>query len=71
MWLPQAIADVLAMLYVVSRRAIGDTGEIKPPARSEILKSWMVPAMGAAIAEDEEEARAFAMLESVRNLKRK
>ena len=31
----------------------------------------MLPVMGAAVAEDEAEAEAFAMLESVRNLKNK
>ena len=56
------------MLYVVSRRAGGDTSEIKPPKRSDILKTWMLPAMAAAMNEDEDEAEAFKMLESVRNL---
>ena len=50
---------------------MGDAGEIKPPSRAEVLKSWMLPAMSAAIAEDEAEAKAFQMLESVRNLSRK
>ena len=70
-WLPLALADLIVMLYVVSRRAGGDTGEIKPPKRSDILKTWMLPAMAAAINEDEEEAKAFAMLKSIQNLKRK
>lgn len=46
-------------------------GEIKMPKRSEILKSWMLPIMGEAIAEDEAEAEAFQMLESVKKLKTK
>ena len=58
------------MLHIVSRRAIGDTGRIKTMKRSEVLKSWMLPAMSAAIAEDEAEAEAWAMLGSVRNLKK-
>ena len=57
------------MLYIVSRRAVGDAGKLDPPWRSEVLKSWMLPAMAAAVAEDEEEARAFALLKSVQNLK--
>ena len=69
-WLPLALADLMGILYVVSRRAGGDTGEIKPPKRSEILKSWMLPAMSAAISEDEAEAEAWAMLESGRSLKK-
>ena len=56
------------MLMIVSRRAAGDTEKVNMPERSEILKSWMLPAMAAAAKEDEEEARAFALLESVRNL---
>jgi hypothetical protein len=59
------------MLAAVAKRAGGFTGEIKMPKRSEILKTWMLPVMGAAVAEDEAEAEAFAMLESVRNLKNK
>lgn len=58
------------MLAAVARRAGGYTGEIKMPKRSEILKSWTLPVMGEAVAEDEAEAEAFAMLESVRSLKK-
>lgn len=59
------------MLAAVAKRAGGFTGEIKMPKRSEILKSWMLPIMGEAIAEDEAEAEAFQMLESVKKLKTK
>lgn len=59
------------MIAVLTRRVVGDRGKIKMPKRSEILKTWMLPVMGAAVAEDEAEAEAFAMLESVRNLKNK
>lgn len=69
-WLPIALADVLTMLYIVSRRAAGDTKKVNIMKRSEVLKSWMLPAMSAAIAEDEAEAEAWAMLESIRNLKK-
>lgn len=68
MWLPLALADILNLLIVTSRRAAGDTGEIKAPRRSEILKSWALPAMAEAVAGDEQEAEAFAMLESVKRL---
>ena len=61
----------MTMLTAVAKRAGGFTGEIKLPKRSEILKSWMLPVMGEALAEDEAEAAAFAILESVRNLKNK
>ena len=69
-WLPLALADLMRMMVVVARRAGGDTGEIQMMDRSKILQSWMLPAMAAAAKEDEEEAAAFAMLQSVRNLKR-
>lgn len=69
-WLPLAIADVVLMLIAVSKRAAGHTGEIKLPKRSEIIKAWMLPVMSEAMAEDEAEAEAIAMLESVRNLKK-
>lgn len=59
------------MIAVLTRRVVGDMGKIKMPKRSEILKTWMLPVMGEALAEDEAEAEAFAMLESVRNLKTK
>ena len=59
------------MLAVVARRAGGDTGELKLPERGKILASWMLPVMAAAMEEDEEEAKAIALLESVRNLSRK
>lgn len=59
------------MLAAVAKRAGGFTGEIKLPKRSEILKTWMLPVMGEAIAEDEAESEAFAMLESVKKLKTK
>ena len=56
------------MLAAVAKRAGGFTGEIKMPKRSEILKTWMLPVMGEALAEDEAEAEAFALLESVRRM---
>ena len=59
------------MIAVLTRRVVGDRGKIKMPKRSEILKTWMLPVMGEAVAEDEAEAEAFAMWESVRNLKTK
>lgn len=69
-WLPLALADITGMLYAVCRRAGGDTGEIKMPKRSQILKAWILPAMSAALGEDEAEAEAFEMLQSVKNLKK-
>ena len=69
-WLPLALADIIGMLYAVCRRAGGDTGEIKMPKRSQILKAWILPAMSAALGEDEAEAEAFEMLQSVKNLKK-
>lgn len=57
------------MLAAVAKRAGGYTGEIKMPKRSEILKTWMLPVMGEAIAGDEAEAEAFQMLEAVKKLK--
>ena len=69
--MPLALADVVATLAAVARRAGGYTGEIKMPKRSEILKTWMLPVMSEAIAEDEAEAEAFALLESVKKLKTK
>ena len=69
-WLPLALADIVGMLYAVCRRAGGDTGKIQMMDRSKILQSWMLPAMAAAAKEDEDEAAAFEMLQSVRNMKR-
>lgn len=69
-WLPLALADIMLMLDVVSKRAAGVTGKIDIINRSEILKAWMLPVMGEAMAEDEAEAAAVAMLNSVRNLKK-
>lgn len=60
----------MRMLVVVARRAGGDTGEIRPPKRSEIFASWMLPAMSAALDEDEQEAAAFEMLRAVEKLKK-
>lgn len=59
----------MRIMVALVRRAGGDTGEITLLKRSKILETWMLPAMAAAIDEDEQEAEAFAMLESVRNLK--
>jgi hypothetical protein len=70
-WLPVALADLMRIMIVLVRRVAGDTGEISLLKRSKILAMWMLPAMAAAVDEDEQEAEAFAMLESVRNLKRK
>ena len=60
----------MRMLHAVQRRAGGDTGKIRMMDRSEILETWMLPAMAAAAKEDEDEAAAFEMLQSVRNMKR-
>ena len=68
--MPLALADLIRILGVVSRRAGGDTGAIELADRSQILQSWMLPAMAAALREDEEEAKAFEMLNAVRNLKK-
>ena len=57
------------MLAVLTRRVAGDKCKIELPARSEILKTWMLPVMGEALAEDEAESKAFAMLESVKRLR--
>lgn len=69
-WLPLALADIVLMLDAVAKRAAGVTGKIDLMNRSEILKAWMLPVMGEAMAEDEAEAAAVAMLNSVRNLKK-
>lgn len=69
-WLPLALADIMLMLDVVAKRAVGITGKIDLMNRSEILKAWMLPVMGEAMAEDEAEDVAVAMLNSVRNLKK-
>lgn len=61
----------MRIMIVLVRRVAGYTGEIDLLKRSKILAMWMLPAMAAAVDEDEQEAEAFAMLESVRNLKRK
>jgi len=61
----------MRILVALVRRAGGDTGEITLLKRSKVLETWMLPAMAAAVDEDEQEAEAFAMLESVRNLKKK
>lgn len=68
MWLPIALADLMNMLVVTARRAAGDRGAINLLPRSKILETWALPAMSAALAEDEQEKKAFALLESVRNL---
>ena len=67
-WLPLALADIMLMLDVVAKRAAGVTGKIGVMKRSEILKAWMLPVMSEALAEDEAEAEAVAMYESVRKM---
>lgn len=58
------------MLLVVMRRTEGYMGKVNLPERSEILRSWWLPAMAEAMQGDEEDAKAREMLESVRRLKR-
>lgn len=70
-WLPLALADIWNLLVVVSRRAGGDTGRIELKKRSDILKSWMLPAFGAAVREDEDEIEAIEMFNRVKGLKDK
>ena len=70
MWLPLALADLMRVLVVATRRAGGDTGKIEMIERSDILASWALPVMAEAVKEDEDERRAFALLESVRGLKK-
>ena len=69
-WMPLALADIMLMLDVVAKRAAGITGKIDVVNRSEIRKAWALPVMSEAMAEDEAEADAVAMLNSVRNLKK-
>ena len=67
-WLPLALCDLLQVASVIARRAAGETGELKVAKKSDILRGWWLPFMADAMAEDEKEAEAIQLLESVRRL---
>ena len=70
-WLPLALADAVTLMFALVRMWAADPAKIKPPRRSELLKSWALPFMGSALAAEEEEQEALALFKAVENLKAK
>ena len=62
------MADILAALTGVIRVMAANGSEIEIPKRGQTLRGWALPVLAEAVESDEAEAKAFQLLESVRNL---
>lgn len=71
MWLPLALADILAVLIAIVRAWSTNPEKIAIPMRSETLAGWCLPMMAASLKAGEEEQEALEMLRSVQILKAK
>ncbi|MCF0120641.1 MAG: hypothetical protein HUJ65_03290 [Oscillospiraceae bacterium] len=69
-WLPLAMADIAQLLTVLCHRVCWDSSDLtgKIPSRSEMIKSWMLPAMSEALKVSEDEAEAVALYNAVEKL---
>ena len=70
-WLPLALADLMAALTCLIRPWLKDPNALKPPKRSETLKSWLLPMMAKSLEADEKESDALALYNSIKELKEK
>ena len=70
-WLPLALADLLASMFALVRMWASNPGEVKPPKRSEVLASWMLPMLSSSIKAGEDESAALSLFESVKRLAEK
>ena len=68
-WLPVALADILAALVCLMRPWLKEPNAMKVPSRAEILAGWCLPMMSKCIDADEREREALALSESVKRLK--
>lgn len=66
-WLPLALAD----LYVAILAPWCKEGALKKFTRSKILRDWALPFMSSALKAEEEEEKALALFNAVKNLKAK
>lgn len=66
--MPLALCELVQIGTIIARRAAGEQGELKVAKKSDILRGWWLPFMADAMAEDEKEAEAIQLLESVRRL---
>ena len=68
-WLPLAMADILAALICLVRPNLKDPNSLKIPKRSETLQNWLLPITAKSIEADEKESEALALFNSVKALK--
>ena len=67
-WLPLALADIVALLFGVIRMWAANPEKVKPPKRSETLASWCLPMLSSSLKAGEDEAAALELLHSVERL---
>lgn len=64
-WLPLAVASIHQALFLVARLLASNPEALKIPDRSDLLREYSLPLFAEALAADEREAEARAMLDSV------
>lgn len=70
-WLPLALADIVAMLCALARLWAANPGDVKIPERSATLSSWCLPMLSSSLKAAEKERDALALYESVKRLAQK
>ena len=70
-WLPLALADVTALLVKLVAMWAKNGDEVKIPKRSEQLAAWALPFTASALKAEEEEQKALALFNAVKNLQAK
>ena len=70
-WGPLAAAHIYQILvFIATAFARSDSG-MKVPSIADALRAFALPAMAEAMSAEEKESEALAMLEAVRNLKKR
>lgn len=67
-WLPLALADLAALMVCQIRMWTSTPEKVQVPSRSETLAGWCLPMLSTSLKAAEEEQRALALFNSVKNL---
>lgn len=68
-WLPLALADIVAYLVGMMRLWASNPQKLPVPKRSETLAGWCLPMLSKSLEAGEEEYKALQLLRSVQALK--
>ena len=70
-WGPLAAAHIYQILVFIATAFAREDSGMKVPSIADALRAFALPAMAEAMSAEEKESEALAMLEAVRNLKKR